>query len=168
MCVRAVCKNKKMSAHVRAWTLYLAHSERIRWLGFRFRSGWVACDSERLQCLVCLSESLYQNSSHSPPVKIGERHPDPVVETSSLSSVNPPNVWYRLSLPEETIDRGWLSALQLEAITYASQVCIHELTSEVGNPGGVQVNVLLGLFYIFWGPYTKGIRYYRIIILSID
>lgn len=55
-------------------------------------------------------------------VKIGMRHPDPVVETSSLSSVNPPNVWYRLSIPEETIDHGWLSALQLEAITYAAQV----------------------------------------------
>ncbi|XP_037403143.1 protein strawberry notch homolog 1 isoform X3 [Pygocentrus nattereri] len=54
-------------------------------------------------------------------LKIGERHPDPVVETSSLSSVTPPNVWYRLSIPEETIDRGWLSALQLEAITYACQ-----------------------------------------------
>lgn len=55
-------------------------------------------------------------------VKIGLRHPDPVVETSSLSSVNPPDVWYRVSIPEEVIDRGCLSALQLEAITYAAQV----------------------------------------------
>lgn len=55
-------------------------------------------------------------------VKVGLRHPDPVVETSSLSSVNPPDVWYRVSIPEETIDRGCLSALQLEAITYAAQV----------------------------------------------
>lgn len=55
-------------------------------------------------------------------VKIGLRHPDPVVETSSLSSVSPPDVWYRLSIPEEVIDRGCLSALQLEAITYAAQV----------------------------------------------
>uniref|UniRef100_A0A6Q2XMS9 Protein strawberry notch homolog 1 n=1 Tax=Esox lucius TaxID=8010 RepID=A0A6Q2XMS9_ESOLU len=54
-------------------------------------------------------------------LRVGLRHPDPVVETSSLSSVSPPNVWYRLSIPEETIDRGWLSALQLEAITYAAQ-----------------------------------------------
>lgn len=69
-------------------------------------------------------------------VKIGERHPDPVVETSSLSSVNPPNVWYRLSIPEETIDRGWLSALQLEAITYACQVRIYELLGEIWNSGG--------------------------------
>ncbi|XP_031433049.1 protein strawberry notch homolog 1 isoform X2 [Clupea harengus] len=54
-------------------------------------------------------------------LKTGLRHPDPVVETSSLSSVKPPDVWYRMIVPEETIDRGWLSALQLEAITYASQ-----------------------------------------------
>ncbi|XP_048115887.1 protein strawberry notch homolog 1 isoform X1 [Alosa alosa] len=54
-------------------------------------------------------------------LKTGLRHPDPVVETSSLSSVNPPDVWYRMAVPEEIIDRGWLSALQLEAITYASQ-----------------------------------------------
>uniref|UniRef100_A0A3Q2P2F5 Protein strawberry notch homolog 1 n=1 Tax=Fundulus heteroclitus TaxID=8078 RepID=A0A3Q2P2F5_FUNHE len=54
-------------------------------------------------------------------LKIGLRHPDPVVETSSLSSVSPPEVWYRLSIPEEVIDRGCLSALQLEAITYAAQ-----------------------------------------------
>lgn len=55
-------------------------------------------------------------------VKIGLRHPDPVVETSSLSSVSPPDVWYQVSIPEEVADRGCLSALQLEAITYAAQV----------------------------------------------
>lgn len=59
-------------------------------------------------------------------VKIGLRHPDPVVETSSLSSVSPPDVWYRVSIPEETTDRGCLSALQLEAITYAAQVVSHK------------------------------------------
>ncbi len=57
-------------------------------------------------------------------VRIGLLHPDPVVETSSLSSVSPPEVWYRLSIPEEVIDQGCLSALQLEAITYAAQVKI--------------------------------------------
>ncbi|XP_062869793.1 protein strawberry notch homolog 1 isoform X2 [Trichomycterus rosablanca] len=71
-------------------------------------------------------------------LKIGERHPDPVVETSSLSSVNPPNVWYRLSIPEETIDRGWLSALQLEAITYACQ------QHETFLPNGDRAAYLIG------------------------
>uniref|UniRef100_A0A8C9IIP0 Protein strawberry notch homolog 1 n=1 Tax=Piliocolobus tephrosceles TaxID=591936 RepID=A0A8C9IIP0_9PRIM len=54
-------------------------------------------------------------------LKIGLRHPDAVVETSSLSSVIPPDVWYKTSISEETTDNGWLSALQLEAITYAAQ-----------------------------------------------
>uniref|UniRef100_A0A8C7QGS5 Protein strawberry notch homolog 1 n=1 Tax=Oncorhynchus mykiss TaxID=8022 RepID=A0A8C7QGS5_ONCMY len=71
-------------------------------------------------------------------MRIGLRHPDPVVETSSLSSVNPPNVWYRMSIPEETIDRGWLSALQLEAITYASQ------QHETFLPNGDRASYLIG------------------------
>lgn len=67
-------------------------------------------------------------------LKIGERHPDAVVETSSLSSVAPPAVWYNLSIPEEIIDRGLLSALQLEAIVYASQQ--HEVVLADGSRAG--------------------------------
>ncbi|MEJ1282087.1 strawberry notch 1 [Cricetulus griseus] len=59
-------------------------------------------------------------------LKIGLRHPDAVVETSSLSSVTPPDVWYKTSISEETIDNGWLSALQLEAVTYAAQIVFDE------------------------------------------
>lgn len=54
-------------------------------------------------------------------LRIGQRHPDPVVETSSLSSVTPPNIWYRLMLPQEVIANCYLSALQLEAVVYACQ-----------------------------------------------
>ncbi|KAM3600335.1 uncharacterized protein V6R79_021634 [Siganus canaliculatus] len=71
-------------------------------------------------------------------LKVGLRHPDPVVETSSLSSVSPPDVWYRLSIPEEVIDRGCLSALQLEAITYAAQ------QHETFLPGGDRAAYLIG------------------------
>ncbi|XP_062290482.1 protein strawberry notch homolog 1 isoform X2 [Scomber scombrus] len=71
-------------------------------------------------------------------LKVGLRHPDPVVETSSLSSVNPPEVWYRLSIPEEVIDRGSLSALQLEAITYAAQ------QHETFLPSGDRAAYLIG------------------------
>lgn len=38
-----------------------------------------------------------------------------------MASVLPPDVWYQLKLPREIIDGGLLSALQLEAIVYASQ-----------------------------------------------
>ena len=68
------------------------------------------------------------------PVHIGIKHPDQVVETSSLSSVEPPDVFYRLTLPESIIDSGVLSALQLEAITYASQRHSNILPS--GERGG--------------------------------
>ncbi|XP_028672102.1 protein strawberry notch homolog 2 isoform X1 [Erpetoichthys calabaricus] len=52
---------------------------------------------------------------------IGIAHPDIVVETNTLSSVPPPDITYKLSIPEPTINRGLLSALQLEAIVYACQ-----------------------------------------------
>lgn len=71
-------------------------------------------------------------------LKIGQRHPDPVVETSSLSSVHPPDVWYRLNIPDDVIDEGKLSALQLEAVTYACQ------QHEICLPDGTRAGFLLG------------------------
>lgn len=44
------------------------------------------------------------------------------METSTLSSVPPPDITYTLALPAS--DSGVLSALQLEAITYACQVTL--------------------------------------------
>ncbi|XP_050314396.1 protein strawberry notch isoform X2 [Anthonomus grandis grandis] len=67
-------------------------------------------------------------------LKLGKKHPDPVVETASLSSVAPVDVWYSLSIPEETIKTGALSALQLESITYTSQA--HEHILPDGNRAG--------------------------------
>ncbi|XP_033748183.1 protein strawberry notch homolog 1-like isoform X1 [Pecten maximus] len=65
---------------------------------------------------------------------VGVKHPDPVVETSSLSSVESSDIWYKLSLPDSTIDYGDLSALQLESIVYASQR--HDLILPCGERGG--------------------------------
>ncbi|GLH00308.1 Protein strawberry notch [Gryllus bimaculatus] len=76
-------------------------------------------------------------------LKLGKKHPDPVVETASLSSVAPTDVWYKLQLPDETIRSGALSALQLEAITYASQQHEHFLPDKsragflIGDGAGV-------------------------------
>ncbi|XP_006898070.1 PREDICTED: protein strawberry notch homolog 2 [Elephantulus edwardii] len=70
--------------------------------------------------------------------KIGKHHPDRVVETSTLSSVPPPDVTYLLSLPTSTLDSGALSALQLEAITYACQ------QHEVLLPSGQRAGFLIG------------------------
>ena len=73
-------------------------------------------------------------------VKLGKKHPDPVVETASLSSVAPTDVWYNVSLPDETVKTGALSALQLEAITYASQQHEHFL------PDGSRAGFLIGKY----------------------
>lgn len=67
-------------------------------------------------------------------VKIGTRHPDQVVETASLASIPPPNIYYNLAIPDETIIDGRLSALQLESIIYASQQ--HETILANGERAG--------------------------------
>ncbi|KAG5446071.1 Protein strawberry notch 1 [Clonorchis sinensis] len=71
-------------------------------------------------------------------LKLGSKHPDPVVESSSLSSVSPPDIHYRLLLPDEVIDRGCLSALQLEAVMYACQ------RHECILPNGQRAGFLIG------------------------
>ncbi|KYB27027.1 protein strawberry notch isoform X3 [Tribolium castaneum] len=71
-------------------------------------------------------------------LKLGKKHPDPVVETASLSSVAPADVWYKLSIPDDTIRSGALSALQLESITYTSQAHEHIL------PDGSRAGFLIG------------------------
>ncbi|XP_066061897.1 protein strawberry notch homolog 2 isoform X1 [Chamaea fasciata] len=70
--------------------------------------------------------------------KIGKHHPDLVVETSTLSSVPPPDITYSLSLPHSVADKGSLSALQLEAIIYACQ------QHEVLLPNGQRAGFLIG------------------------
>ncbi|THD21168.1 Notch signaling pathway -1 [Fasciola hepatica] len=71
-------------------------------------------------------------------LKLGSKHPDPVVESSSLSSVVPPEVHYPLTLPDEVVDRGCLSALQLEAVVYACQ------RHECILPNGQRAGFLIG------------------------
>ena len=66
------------------------------------------------------------------------KHPDPVVETASLSSVSAPEIRYHMSIPEELIDNGRISALQLEAALYACQAHERKL------PSGDRVGYLIG------------------------
>ncbi|KII72369.1 Protein strawberry notch 1 [Thelohanellus kitauei] len=57
------------------------------------------------------------------PAKLdfGVKHPDSVVESSSLSVVSPPDVTYKLKIPSEVIEQGLISSLQLESVVYACQ-----------------------------------------------
>jgi len=73
-------------------------------------------------------------------VKVGKRHPDQIVETSSLASVLSPDVTYELKLPKSVINTGLLSALQLESIVYACQQHAHIL------PSGERAGFLIGEF----------------------
>lgn len=57
-----------------------------------------------------------------PKLRIGPCHPDPVVETSSLSAVHPPEPTYDLKIKDELESSGPLSCLQIETLVYASQV----------------------------------------------
>ncbi|CAB0029995.1 unnamed protein product [Trichogramma brassicae] len=83
------------------------------------------------------------------------RHPDPVVETSTLASVEPVDITYRLSIPERN-----LSSLQLESITYASQQHEHLLPDGsragffIGDGAGVgKGRTIAGIIY---ENYLKG------------
>lgn len=67
-------------------------------------------------------------------LKGGSRHPDPVVETATLSSVELPDITYELALPEKVKNSDRISALQLEAVTYACQA--HEQMLPCGQRAG--------------------------------
>ncbi|AQK46026.1 RING/FYVE/PHD zinc finger superfamily protein [Zea mays] len=55
-------------------------------------------------------------------LSLGLSHPDPVVETSSLSAVQPPEPTYCLNIMDELDETNALSCLQIETIVYACQV----------------------------------------------
>ena len=57
-----------------------------------------------------------------PKVSIGPPHPDPVVETSSLSAVQPPEPTYDPKIKDDLENSKALSCLQIETLVYASQV----------------------------------------------
>ena len=79
---------------------------------------------------------LFPSLQEYKPSKLayGEPHPDAVVETASLSAVEPPDITYELAAYEELVGKTALSALQLEAVVYACQR--HELTLPDGSRAG--------------------------------
>ncbi|CAJ0941779.1 unnamed protein product, partial [Mesorhabditis belari] len=67
-------------------------------------------------------------------LRCGLAHPDSVIETSSLSSVQLPDIHYVSRIPEHVIDTGAISALQYEALIYACQM--HERLLPSGERAG--------------------------------
>ncbi|KAL1559922.1 udp-glycosyltransferase [Salvia divinorum] len=73
-----------------------------------------------------------------PKLSIGPPHPDPVVETSSLSAVQPPEPTYDIRIKDELERSKTLSCLQIETLVYACQRHLQHL------PGGERAGFFLG------------------------
>ncbi len=84
-------------------------------------------------------------------LKIGGKHPDPVVCTASLASVESPDINFELKIPEVTIKEGKLSALQLEAVSYCCQAHEQLLRYEdvESSRAGFLIGKLCEIFVIF-------------------
>lgn len=84
-------------------------------------------------CIVfgyCAVEFMFTCSFVQRPTKlsIGPPHPDPIVETSSLSAVQPPEPIYDLKTKDDLESTRALSCLQIETLVYACQVVFYNRT----------------------------------------
>ncbi|XP_050873027.1 protein FORGETTER 1 isoform X1 [Lathyrus oleraceus] len=73
-----------------------------------------------------------------PKVSIGPPHPDPVVETSSLAAVQPPDPTYDPKTKDILESSKALSCLQIETLVYACQRHLQHL------PGGARAGFFIG------------------------
>jgi len=92
-----------------------------------------------------------------PKLSLGLPHPDPVVETSSLSAVQPPEPTYSLNIMAELDETKALSCLQIETIVYACQRHLHHLPTGdragffIGDGAGVgKGRTIAGLIWENW------------------
>ncbi|XP_044468508.1 protein FORGETTER 1 [Mangifera indica] len=92
-----------------------------------------------------------------PKVSIGPPHPDPIVETSSLSAVQPPEPTYDLQIKDDLESSKALSCLQIETLVYACQRHLQHLPNGaragffVGDGAGVgKGRTVAGLIWENW------------------
>jgi hypothetical protein len=92
-----------------------------------------------------------------PKLSIGPLHPDPIVETSSLSAVQPPEPTYYLETKDDLETSKALSCLQIETLVYASQRHLQHLPDGsragffVGDGAGVgKGRTIAGLIWENW------------------
>ncbi|CAK9271564.1 unnamed protein product [Sphagnum jensenii] len=90
-------------------------------------------------------------------LSMGPPHPDPIVETASLSAVQPPEPTYKLQIAEQMEELGSLSCLQLETIVYACQRHMQLLSDHtragffLGDGAGVgKGRTIAGLIWENW------------------
>ncbi|KAK6934763.1 Zinc finger, PHD-finger, partial [Dillenia turbinata] len=92
-----------------------------------------------------------------PKLSIGPPHPDPIVETSCLSAVQPPEPTYDLKIKHELETSKTLSCLQIETLVYACQRHLHHLQNGsragffIGDGAGVgKGRTIAGLIWENW------------------
>ncbi|KAL8166544.1 hypothetical protein V2J09_008043 [Rumex salicifolius] len=92
-----------------------------------------------------------------PKLSIGPPHPDPVVETSCLSAVQPPEPTYELEIRDELETSNTLSCLQIETLVYACQRHLQHIESGfragffIGDGAGVgKGRTIAGLIWENW------------------
>ncbi|KAL8209836.1 hypothetical protein R6Q57_006568 [Mikania cordata] len=92
-----------------------------------------------------------------PKMSIGPLHPDPIVETSSLSAVQPPEPTYDLKIKDYLETSKVLSCLQIETLVYACQRHLHHLDNGtragffLGDGAGVgKGRTIAGLIWENW------------------
>nr|XP_043628033.1 protein FORGETTER 1 isoform X2 [Erigeron canadensis] len=92
-----------------------------------------------------------------PKVAIGPPHPDPIVETSSLSAVQPPEPTYDLRTKDNLEASKALSCLQIETLVYACQRHLQHLENGtragffLGDGAGVgKGRTIAGLIWENW------------------
>ncbi|XP_073279298.1 protein FORGETTER 1 [Primulina huaijiensis] len=92
-----------------------------------------------------------------PKLSIGPPHPDPIVETSSLSAIQPPEPTYDLKIKDDLERSKSLSCLQIETLVYASQRHLQHLANGaragffLGDGAGVgKGRTIAGLIWENW------------------
>ncbi|XP_027354630.1 protein FORGETTER 1 [Abrus precatorius] len=92
-----------------------------------------------------------------PKVSIGPPHPDPVVETSSLSAVQPPEPTYDPITKDNLESSNALSCLQIETLVYACQRHLQHISNGaragffIGDGAGVgKGRTIAGLIWENW------------------
>jgi len=82
-----------------------------------------------------LTDSIFENYEPQPLLLNNvQPHPANISESAAMSAIQPPPVTYKPNLPQNIIDNGILSDVQLEAVTYAGQS--HSQTLPDGNARG--------------------------------
>lgn len=69
-----------------------------------------------------LTDSIFEEYHTQPlQVKNAQPHPANISESAAMSAIEPPPITYKPHIPQDIIDKGILSDVQLEPISYAGQ-----------------------------------------------